>query len=42
MSEDISIQLCLFVEHGREREAANFYSAAFGAHEEPPQQSQEI
>jgi PhnB protein len=33
MSEDISIQLSLFVEHGREREAANFYAAAFGAQE---------
>ncbi|MGI2036438.1 VOC family protein [Rhizobium panacihumi] len=33
MAEDISIQLSLFVEHGREREAANFYEAAFGAQE---------
>ncbi|NTA40333.1 VOC family protein [Agrobacterium salinitolerans] len=34
MTEDTSIQLSLFVEHGREREAANFYEAAFGAQEE--------
>jgi uncharacterized glyoxalase superfamily protein PhnB len=33
MIEDTSIQLSLFVEHGREREAANFYAAAFGAQE---------
>lgn len=34
MTEDISVEFSLFVEHGREREAANFYSAAFGAQEE--------
>ncbi|MGK6317017.1 VOC family protein [Neorhizobium sp. DT-125] len=33
MIEDTSIQLSLFVEHGREREAATFYAAAFGARE---------
>ena len=33
MVEDTSIQLSLFVEHGREREAADFYAAAFGAKE---------
>ena len=33
MTEDTSIQLSLFVEHGRELEAANFYEAAFGARE---------
>lgn len=34
MTEDISVEFSLFVEHGREREAANFYAAAFGAQEE--------
>lgn len=34
MSADIIVELSLFVEHGREREAANFYAAAFGAQEE--------
>lgn len=34
MTEDISVEFSLFVEHGREREAANFYTAAFGAQEE--------
>ncbi|ABD85698.1 VOC family protein [Rhodopseudomonas palustris] len=33
MTEDISVEFSLFVEHGREREAANFYAAAFGARE---------
>lgn len=33
MTEDISVEFSLFVEHGREREAANFYAAAFGASE---------
>lgn len=33
MIEDISIQLSFFVEHGREREAANFYTAAFDVQE---------
>ncbi len=33
MTDDMSIQLSLFLEHGREREAANFYAAAFGAQE---------
>jgi len=33
MSKNMSIQLSLFVEHGREREAADFYVAAFGAQE---------
>ncbi|WP_296071434.1 VOC family protein [uncultured Agrobacterium sp.] len=34
MSADFIVELSLFVEHGREREAANFYAAAFGAQEE--------
>ena len=34
MTEDISVEFSLFVEHGREREAADFYAAAFGAQEE--------
>ncbi|WP_245448360.1 hypothetical protein [Neorhizobium sp. T6_25] len=34
MTEDISVEFSLFVEHGREREAANFYAAAFAAQEE--------
>ncbi|OLP62662.1 hypothetical protein BJF93_07170 [Xaviernesmea oryzae] len=34
MSEDISVKFSLFVEHGREREAANFYAAAFSAQEQ--------
>jgi uncharacterized glyoxalase superfamily protein PhnB len=36
MSQDISVEFSLFVEHGREREreAAHFYTAAFGAQEE--------
>lgn len=34
MTEDISVEFSLFVEHGREREAAKFYAAAFGAQEE--------
>ncbi|WP_247643690.1 VOC family protein [Agrobacterium tumefaciens] len=34
MTEDISLEFSLFVERGREREAANFYAAAFGAQEE--------
>lgn len=34
MSADVIVELSLFVEHGREREAANFYTAAFGAQEE--------
>ncbi|ULJ82662.1 hypothetical protein MF410_34015 (plasmid) [Rhizobium sp. C104] len=33
MTEAISVEFSLFVEHGREREAANFYAAAFGAQE---------
>lgn len=33
MTEDISVEFSLFVEQGREREAANFYAAAFGARE---------
>lgn len=33
MTENISIRLSLFVEHGREREVANFYAASFGAQE---------
>lgn len=33
MSDEISMELCLFIEHGREREAAGFYSAALGARE---------
>jgi uncharacterized glyoxalase superfamily protein PhnB len=33
MTDDISVEFSLFVEHGREREAANFYAAAFGARE---------
>ncbi|MBG0807904.1 VOC family protein [Methylosinus sp. H3A] len=33
MTEDISVEFSLFVEHGREREAANYYTAAFGAQE---------
>lgn len=33
MTEDISVEFSLFVEHGREREAANFYAAAFGSQE---------
>ncbi|MBK0023973.1 VOC family protein [Ochrobactrum sp. S46] len=32
-TENMNIRLSLFVEHGREREAANFYQAAFGAQE---------
>ncbi|WP_421358017.1 VOC family protein [Agrobacterium rosae] len=32
-SADIVVELSLFVEHGREREAANFYAAAFGEQE---------
>ncbi|MCJ8053683.1 VOC family protein [Shinella curvata] len=31
MSNEISIEISLFVEHGREQEAADFYVAAFGA-----------
>lgn len=31
MSADITIELSLFIEHGREQEAANFYASAFGA-----------
>lgn len=34
MSADIVVEPSLFVEHGREREAATFYAAAFGAQEE--------
>ncbi|AVH45657.1 VOC family protein [Agrobacterium tumefaciens] len=34
MTETISVEFSLFVEHGREREAADFYAAAFGAQEE--------
>lgn len=34
MTEDIRVEFSLFVEHGREREAANFYTAAFDAQEE--------
>lgn len=34
MTEDISVAFSLFVEHGREREAASFYTAAFDAQEE--------
>jgi PhnB protein len=33
MADMMSIELSLFVEHGREREAADFYLAAFGAQE---------
>ncbi|RMC62506.1 VOC family protein [Sinorhizobium meliloti] len=33
MTEDIHVEFSLFVEHGREREAANFYASAFGAQE---------
>ena len=33
MAKNMSIQLSLFVEHGREREAADFYVAAFDAQE---------
>ena len=31
MANDMSIELCLLIEHGREQEAADFYAAAFGA-----------
>ena len=31
MTDEISIEISLFVEHGREQEAADFYVAAFGA-----------
>lgn len=31
MANDISVEFSLFVEHGREQEAANFFTAAFGA-----------
>lgn len=31
MTDEISFEMSLFVEHGREQEAADFYSAAFGA-----------
>ncbi|CEJ13996.1 Glyoxalase-like domain protein [bacterium YEK0313] len=33
MTSPLSLELTLFVEHGREREAANFYVMAFGARE---------
>lgn len=33
MADMMSIELSSFVEHGREREAADFYLAAFGAQE---------
>ena len=32
MRDDIGLEISLFVEHGREQEAADFYAAAFGAH----------
>nr|WP_314094652.1 VOC family protein [uncultured Shinella sp.] len=31
MTDEISFEMSLFVEHGREQEAADFYGAAFGA-----------
>lgn len=31
MSSEVSFELSLFVEHGREQEAADFYARAFGA-----------
>lgn len=31
MTDDMSLELTLFVEHGREQEAADFYRSAFGA-----------
>jgi len=31
LNDTISVELSLFVEHGREQEAADFYTAAFGA-----------
>lgn len=31
MSEEISVGLSVFVQHGRQQEAADFYTAAFGA-----------
>ncbi|MDU0342217.1 VOC family protein [Bosea rubneri] len=31
MEQDVSLGLAIFVEHGREREAADFYGSAFGA-----------
>ena len=31
MTDEISVEISLFVEHGREQEAADFYATAFGA-----------
>jgi uncharacterized glyoxalase superfamily protein PhnB len=31
MADEVGVELSLFVEHGREQEAADFYLAAFGA-----------
>lgn len=31
MTDEISVEISLFVEHGREQEAADFYAAGFGA-----------